>query len=118
MVDLDWVIINAHSENGSKERARCSVSIRCTARQWAGHDGSSAQAVMQDDRHRQLFFVAQMAGKEGLDRLGLVTGSTFIKLNQLDRSVGNPRVPIQHSVQRRVVLFQNLQSRVKARIGH
>lgn len=59
---------------------------------------------MQDDRHRQLFFVAQMAGKEGLDRLGLVTGSTFIKLNQLDRSVGNPRVPIQHSVQRRVVL--------------
>jgi hypothetical protein len=78
---------------------------------------------MQNDRHGQLLFIAEVSLEEGFDRLRLPMHQThFIKRlglvqrDQLDDPVGLAREIIQHHIKVFVVLLKNLQPRIKARI--
>lgn len=79
---------------------------------------------MQDDWNREVFLVAKVPSQERLDRSRLVVEQTdfiiglrFVQRGQLHHAIGLTREGVQHHVKIGMVLFQQFQARVEARIG-
>ena len=79
---------------------------------------------MKDDWHGEVFLIREVSLEKCLDRLCLtidrasfVIGLCFVQSGQLDHAVCLTREIVEHNIKIGVVLLQNVQPRIKARIG-